>query len=69
MSACYHNFKSFVLRFKPQENIDEKEYEKNELLMHLNPEKQLFCLCIGISDYTSSEKLSKSKLALIPSLD
>lgn len=31
--------------------------------MHLNPEKQLFCLCIGINDYTSVDK-EKSDLAI-----
>ena len=32
--------------------------------MHLNPEKQLFCLCIGISDYTAVEKIEKSELEM-----
>lgn len=61
MSYCYTNLKSFILRFKCQENIDEKDYNKNKFLMHINPERQLFFLCIGINDYTSVDKKGREE--------
>ena len=63
MSYSYTHLKSFILRFKCQEGTDEREYQKNQFLMHLNPQKQLFCLCIGINDYTSVDK-EKSDFAI-----
>ena len=63
MSYCYTNLKSFMLRFKCQENVDEGEFERNAFLNHINPEKTLFCLCVGIHDYTS---LSDDGLSLSP---
>ena len=53
MSFSYANLKSFILRFKCQENMDEELYEKNQFLAHINPARSLFCLCIGIYDYTT----------------
>lgn len=29
------------------------EFDKNPFLSHINPERTLFCLCIGIHDYTT----------------
>lgn len=63
MSFCYTNLKSFVLRFKCQEDVDEAEFDQNPFLSHINPERTLFCLCIGIHDYTA---LARDGLGLSP---
>jgi hypothetical protein len=52
MSYCYTNLKSFVLNFEcPDPDFDD-HFHHNELLNHINPEHRLFCICIGINDYT-----------------
>ncbi len=52
MSYCYTNLKSFVLNFECPDNNFEDHFINNDLLKHVNPDHRLFCICIGIHDYT-----------------
>lgn len=52
MSYCYTNLKSFILSFECPDLQFPEHYHNNELLHHLNPARRLFCICIGINDYT-----------------
>lgn len=45
--------------FEPQIKNFETTYHKNDLLNHLNPSKKLFCVCIGIHDYTGIEPVTE----------
>jgi hypothetical protein len=52
MSYCYTNLKAFVLNFECPESMFYEHFHQNELLDHINPDHRLFCICIGIHDYT-----------------
>lgn len=52
MSYCYTNLKSFILNFECPDSSFEDHFNNNELLNHINPDHRLFCICIGIHDYT-----------------
>jgi len=65
MSYCYTNLKGFILNFEcPDSNFDE-HFHSNDLLNHVNPDHRLFCICIGIHDYTSVEnRMDKINISL-----
>jgi|LakMenEpi03Aug12_release.lakeMendotaPanAssembly.Ray.scaffolds.fasta_scaffold4874996_1 hypothetical protein len=52
MSYCYTNLKSFVLSFECPEEALEERFHNNDLLTYVNPSHRLYCICIGIHDYT-----------------
>ena len=64
MSYCYTNLKSFVLSFECPDSNFKNHFHHNDLLNHMNPDHRLFCICIGIHDYTyidkKNEKLNNS---------
>lgn len=52
MSYCYTNLKSFLLNFECPDSYFDEHFYDNDLLNHINPDRRLFCICIGIHDYT-----------------
>ena len=55
MSYCYTNLKSFVLNFECPDSDFSSHFLANDILDHINPDRRLFCICIGIHDYTQVE--------------
>ena len=55
MSYCYTNLKSFVLNFECPDSDFSTHFLSNDILAHINPDRRLFCVCIGIHDYTQVE--------------